>query len=391
METREIQGTKISRLGMGCMRLPLTAPGGDIDEKKTRELFGYLMDRGVSYFDTAYSYHGGKSETVTGKLLKEFPREKWLLASKMPGHERIPDLDPAEIFEKQLKKCQTEYFDFYLLHNVHEASLPVYLDRELGIVDYLLKQKALGRIKHLGFSAHATVEKLESFLDAYPGVFEFTQIQLNYLDWTLQRGGEKYRLLTERKLPIFVMEPLRGGKLASLSTENRQKLNALRPGVSPAEWSFRFLESLPNVAMVLSGMNELSQAKENCDVFSSPRPVTEGEKEALFSIAESMKADIPCTGCRYCCKNCPMELDIPRLLRLYQDCRYDAGITVAMSLMDLPPEKRASSCVGCCRCMQACPQNIDIPTLLKAFAWKEETIPDWAEICRQRAEAAKRS
>ncbi|MBR0482048.1 MAG: aldo/keto reductase [Firmicutes bacterium] len=209
MKYNKFQDLELSALGFGCMRFPLLEDGKTIDEDQVAKMFDIAIKGGVNYFDTAWPYHEGMSEIVTGKTLKKYPRDSYYLASKFPafqykvGAEDNPK--PSEIFEKQLEKCGVEYFDFYLCHNVSERTLPVFEDPEIDIIPYLIKQKELGRIKHLGFSCHAQYENLKAFVERHPGVFEFCQIQLNYLDWTLQDAKEKYDFLTEAGIPVWVM------------------------------------------------------------------------------------------------------------------------------------------------------------------------------------------
>lgn len=199
----DFHGEKLSLLGFGTMRLPLVPGGGpaDIDEKTTADMVRYAMDHGVNYFDTAYPYHGGMSERVIGRVLKDYDRQSFYLATKYPGHQISDSYDPAAIFEEQLQKCGVEYFDFYLLHNVYEKSIETYTDPRWGIIDYFLEQKKNGRIRHLGFSSHGGVELLESFLSRYGKDMEFCQIQLNYLDWTMQDAKAKCELLRRYSIP----------------------------------------------------------------------------------------------------------------------------------------------------------------------------------------------
>lgn len=385
MQYKAFKDLNLSRLGMGIMRLP-THPDGSIDDEKARELVVHAYRSGINYFDTAYSYHGGKSEAFIGKVLQEFPRDTWHLASKMPGHEIRPNLDPKAIFEEQLCRCQVDYFDFYLLHNVYEKSIEVYTDPKLGIVDYLREQKAEGRIRHLGFSSHATVPALREFLDRYDGVFEFVQIQLNYLDWILQDAKGKYELLTERNLPIIVMEPCRGGKLASLSPAEEVKLRSLRPNDSIASWAFRWLKSLPNVQVVLSGMSSIGQLQDNVQTFSDQSLLTDAEQQCLSEVADGMMNLLPCTGCRYCCNSCPQGLDIPHLLSLYSDAALGSVLTPSMTVDAMPVDKQPGSCIGCGNCRKVCPQGIDVPETLKKFQEILDSNPHWADISRERAE-----
>lgn len=386
----EFQNEKLSLLGFGAMRLPCLADGS-IDEQQVGEMTQMAMDAGVNYFDTAYPYHGGQSERVMGRVLSKYPRDSYKLATKYPGHQILSSgYNPAEIFEEQLQKCGVDYFDFYLLHNVNEKSMEVYMDPQWGIVDYFKEQKRLGRIRHLGFSSHAQVEGLEKFLDYCGGDMEFCQIQLNYMDWTLQKARQKYELLTARGIPVWVMEPVRGGKLASLSQADSAKLKALRPEATDASWGFRFLQGLPNVKMILSGMSNLEQMKDNLATFAQREPLNESETEMMLSIAQGMMDLVPCTACRYCCEGCPKGLDIPALLSVYNELRVSSTVNAAMRVEFLPEEKKPTACIACGKCARSCPQNIDIPAALKALSEKLTTIPSWAETCRQREAAAKR-
>ena len=386
----EFQNEKLSLLGFGAMRLPCLADGS-IDEQQVAEMTQMAMDAGVNYFDTAYPYHGGQSERVMGRVLSKYPRVSYKLATKYPGHQILSSgYNPAEIFEEQLQKCGVDYFDFYLLHNVNEKSMEVYMDPQWGIVDYFKEQKRLGRIRHLGFSSNAQVEGLEKFLDYRGGDMEFCQIQLNYMDWTLQKARQKYELLTARGIPVWVMEPVRGGKLASLSQADSAKLKALRPEATDASWGFRFLQGLPNVKMILSGMSNLEQMKDNLSTFAQREPLNESETEMMLSIAQGMMDLVPCTACRYCCEGCPKGLDIPALLSVYNELRVSSTVNAAMRVEFLPEEKKPTACIACGKCARSCPQNIDIPAALKALSEKLATIPSWAETCRQREAAAKR-
>ena len=388
---KEFQNQKLSQLGFGAMRLPVDANGA-IDEALVADMVRYAMEHGVNYFDTAYPYHGGESERVMGRVLSAYPRETWNLATKYPGHQIISTgYDPAEIFEEQLVKCGVEYFDYYLLHNVYEKSMEVYLDPQWGIVDYFKEQKRLGRIKHLGFSTHATTKGLEEFLEACGKDMEFCQIQLNYLDWTLQDAKSKYELLSRWNIPVWVMEPVRGGKLASLGEAAEAKLKEHRPEDSIASWCFRFLQGLPNVTMILSGMSNMEQMRDNVKTFETVKSLSETELGLVLEIAEGLKDSVPCTACRYCCEGCPKGLDIPGLLSVYNELRVQMSPNASRTVEFLPEDKKPSACIGCGKCSKICPQNIDIPGALKDLADKVAQIPSWAEICRQREEAAKRN
>ncbi len=394
MLTNDFQGLALSRLGFGAMRLPLL-PGRKeptaIDEAQVDAMVDYAMAHGVNYFDTAHPYHGGLSERVLGRSLARYPRQSWYLADKYPGHQIAQRYDPAAIFEEQLERCGVDYFDFYLLHNVYENSIQVYMDPQWGILDYFVEQKRLGRIKHLGFSCHGGLPTLARFLDYCGDTMEFCQLQLNYLDWTLQQGREKYDLLTARGIPVWVMEPIRGGRLAALTGGQMDALRRLRPQDSAAAWALRFLQGLPNVKMILSGMSSLEQMVENVDTFTQDRPLTEAETAALLELAEGMKDAVPCTACRYCCDGCPMGLDIPAMIAACNEARFALSSNVRMRFDALPEDKRPAACIACGKCSRTCPQGIDVPAVLKELAQAMEKIPDWAQVCREREEEARKS
>lgn len=379
----------LSLLGLGCMRLP-TDENGHIDEQKTREMVDTAIKNGVNYFDTAYPYHNGESELVIGKILSDYPRESFFLADKFPGHQILSSYDPKTVFEDQLKKCRVEYFDFYLLHNVYENSINTYKDPKWGIIDYFREQKKNGRIKHLGFSTHGSLETMKAFLDEFADDMEFCQIQLNYLDWTLQNAKEKCELLASYNIPVWVMEPVRGGKLAKLNDSNTQKLKSLRPDESVAAWAFRFLQNMPDVKMILSGMSDMEQLNDNIKTFSAEKHLNELELNTLMDIAESLKISVPCTACGYCVSGCPQEIDIPKMLAFYNEMRIAPSTNITMRIDAIPSEKQPRSCIGCRNCVNICPQNIDVPKHLKELVDMSDKLPSWTEISKKREEAAKR-
>ena len=371
---KNFQNHKLSALGLGAMRLPVI--GGDdskIDETAAEKMVDYAMEHGINYYDTAWGYHGGQSELVIGRALNRYPRESYYLATKFPGYD-LSNMDKVEeIFEKQLKKCGVEYFDFYLFHNVCEMNIDAYLDDKYGIYRYLMKQKRAGRIRHLGFSAHGSYDVMKRFLEAYGEGMEFCQIQLNYLDWNFQDAKGKLELLAEHQLPVWVMEPLRGGKLAELSEEDAELLKNLRPDESVPAWAFRFLQSIPGVTMVLSGMSNSEQLRENIQTFEEEKPLNSKEMEKLLKIANNMveKIALPCTACRYCVSHCPQGLDIPALLALYNEhCVTDGGFIAPMALSAIPEEKRPGACIGCRSCEAVCPTQIKVSEAMADFVRK---------------------
>lgn len=371
---RDFQDLKLSALGMGAMRLPVV-DGNDsqIDEAATCKMVDLAIESGVNYYDTAWGYHNGNSELVMGKALSRYPREKFYLATKFPGYD-LSNMDKVkEIFEKQLEKCGVEYFDFYLFHNVCELNIDAYLDPKYGIYEYLMEQKKNGRIRHLGFSAHGEYDVMKRFLDAYGKDMEFCQIQLNYLDWEFQNARGKLELLKEWNIPVWVMEPLRGGKLASLAAEDEAKLKALRPDETIPAWAFRYLQTIPNVTVVLSGMSNQEQMEQNIKTFEEDKPLNEQELTTLYSIANGMvkKIALPCTACHYCTSHCPQGLDIPDLLALYNEhCFTEGGFIAPMALQAVPKDKQPSACIGCRSCEAVCPQGIKISEAMADFTAK---------------------
>lgn len=369
---KPFQNLKLSALGMGTMRLPVV--GGrdaDIDEAAATAMVDSAMAKGVNYYDTAWGYHEGNSELVLGRALARYPRERYYLADKFPGYD-LCNLDKVEeIFEQQLKKCGVDYFDFYLYHNVCEANIDGYLDPKYGIQDYLLRQKANGRIRHLGFSVHGSYEVMLRFLEAYGDTMEFCQVQLNYIDWTFQDAKAKVEELERRGIPVWVMEPLRGGQLAKLPEEHAAKLQALRPAESIPAWAFRYLQTIPGVTVVLSGMSNPAQLEENLHIFEAEQPLNQQELESLQKIAAEMlqQKSLPCTACHYCSSHCPKGLDIPALLALYNEhCFTGGGFIAPMALSALPEEKRPTACGGCKHCEAVCPQQIGIAAAMADFA-----------------------
>ncbi len=371
---KEFQGLKLSALGMGAMRLPVI-DGDDarIDQPAVDEMVDYALGHGVNYFDTAWGYHAGNSEAALGRALARHPRDSFYLATKFPGYDLANMGKVEEIFEEQLRRCGVDRFDFYLIHNVCELNIDAYLDPSYGTVAYLLEQKKAGRIGHLGFSVHGGLDVMERFLAAYGEHMEFCQIQLNYLDWTFQKAKEKVETLAARNIPAWVMEPLRGGRLAQLDDADAAKLAALRPDETPVGWAFRFLQGIPEVVVTLSGMSNFEQLKENVATFETEAPLNGEETAALLGIADGMarRTSIPCTACRYCTSHCPQGLDIPRLIELYNEHVFTGGGFIApMALAAVPQDRQPGACLGCGACAAVCPQQIDIPGVMADFAEK---------------------
>ena len=370
---RDFQGMKLSALGFGAMRLPvIDGDDGRIDEAVALRMVDTAMQNGINYYDTAWGYHGESSELVLGKALARYPRDSFYVATKFPGYDAANWGKVEEIFERQLTKLGVDHFDFYLFHNVCEMNIDAYLDDErYRTYSYLIEQKRNGRIRHLGFSAHGSMEVIRRFLDAYGKDMEFCQIQLNWLDWDFQDAKAKVALLNEWNIPVWVMEPLRGGKLAKLPEADAARLKALRPDEDIPAWAFRFLQGVPGVTVILSGMSDSAQLADNLRTFEADRPLNDGEREALSEIAAEMtrRTALPCTACRYCTTHCPQGLNIPWLLELYNEHVFTGGGFIApMALMAVSEDKQPSACLGCRNCEQVCPQQIRISEALADFS-----------------------
>ena len=370
---KNLNGVELSALGLGCMRLPQKSENGaDIDEAALGEMVDYAISRGVNYFDTAWVYHQGKSEEFVGRALAKYPRESFYIATKFPGFSADFWGRGKEIFEEQLRRLGMDYIDYYLIHNVSEHNVEQYMDTEkYGDVEYMISEKKAGRIKHLGFSTHGTLATMKKFLDKYATEMEFCQIQLNYLDYKLQSAKEKIELIRSYGLGVWVMEPVRGGRLAALEPAYAEKLEALRPGVSAPEWAFRFLQTIPDVVVTLSGMSNMQQLRENIATFESEKVLNEAEWQAVMEIADDMiaKKTLPCTECRYCTPYCAQELNIPQMIKFYNAQMYpeNAG-KVRAEIGALSEEQKPAACIGCQACESVCPQNIKISEMMAEMA-----------------------
>ena len=374
MQYFDFKDLKLSALGFGAMRLPVI-DGDDnvIDEPTTLKMVDYAYEHGVNYFDTAWGYHGGNSERVIGRALPRYPRESFYLADKFPGYDVTNFGKHEEIFAEQLERCGVDHFDFYLLHNVCELNIEQYLDDEkYGTLSFYAEQVRAGRIGHLGFSTHGNYDTFMRFLEAYGDLMEFCQIQLNYMDWEFQNARAKVEELRRRGLAIMVMEPLRGGILISLDDDDMAPLRALRPNANAIEWAFAFLRGVQGVGTILSGMSDMEQLRENIALFEREDTLSAEEDDALLALGRKLSSSkgVPCTACHYCVSHCPQELDIPRLLELYNEhlSRPSFAFIAPMALGAMQADKHPSACIGCGACAQVCPQQIDIPEALADFA-----------------------
>lgn len=349
----------LSSLGLGTMRLPTKRLKTRIDFDKAQEMVDYSIENGINYFDTAYVYHFGQSEGFLGKALRNYPRDSYNLATK---YFMLASKNYKRVFFKQLSRLNTNYIDFYLIHSVTDGSADRYI--ESGAIEFFKEQKRLGRIRHLGFSSHASVKTLERFADYTD--WDFAQIQLNYYDWFYNSARKEYETLYNRNIPIMVMEPVRGGQLAKVSYQAKEILDSVHPDWSPASWALRFVKELPGVQTVLSGMTTLDQLKDNINTFSDDYKLSEADHKTLAFVSNlhNKNFKIPCTECHYCVETCPKKIDIPDFLRTYN--KYLSGNTEALKeLRTIESTGRPADCINCKLCTQHCPQNIQIPDLMK--------------------------
>ena len=368
MRYSKLCGENVSRLGFGTMRLPLTNDD-KIDFTKASEMIDYAFKNGINYYDTAYMYHSGRAELFCrDALVSRYPRKDFFLADKMPTWLCKIDSDAPRIFEKQLSKSGVDFFDFYLIHSVDEGSWPNIL--QLNIAEYLFQEKKCGRIHHLGISVHCNPPLLTEILQTYGDILEFVQIQLNYMDWEFQNAKELYAICEEWGKPIVVMEPLRGGMLANpMSEDARSVLDAAKNGrnLSYSDFGFGFVDSLENVACVLSGMSSSVQLSDNIRFFSGD-PLTEEQKKAVYEASKKLKSDIlvPCTGCNYCFE-CPQDIKIPKIFSLYNEAAAKGFNWLWGSLTEeyLALGPNANQCISCGSCESHCPQKINIIETLK--------------------------
>lgn len=365
MEYRNMAESKVSLLGYGCMRFP-TVEGGEIDEPRAEALLLEAYNNGVNYFDTAWPYHSGKSEAFVGRVLSKLDRSTYNIATKLPVW-NIENLDEAkEIFSKQLENLQTDHIDFYLLHALDEAKWEKVL--KLDILPFLEEQKANGKIRKLGFSFHAPYGVFKRILDYR--AWDFCQIQFNYMDTEHQAGLKGIEYAESKGVPIVVMEPVKGGTLATLPSYASDPLKATSPERSMASWALRYVASFDNVKVILSGMSDEAQLSDNLSTFSPYIPLSDHEKVALDAAITALKArpNNGCTGCRYCLP-CASGVEIPRLFRIWNEYqRYQNEAMAKTDYSDVSPLGRASNCVRCGMCEERCPQGISIRDDLKAIA-----------------------
>ena len=351
---------QLSRLGMGVMRLPiLEGNEAKIDYEKAEQLISHCMEQGINYYDTAYIYHGGKSEEFLGKALAKYPRDSFYVADKY-NFQAQPDY--CKQFQEQLVRLNMDRIDFYLLHGLQDTFAEEMIGN--GCISYFDQMKKDGKIKYLGFSFHGTAELLKKLLKLYS--WDFVQIQFNYYDWYFTDAKELYEILEQAQIPVMVMEPVHGGLLTNLTEKAADKLKSMNSELSLASWAMRWVMGYDNIQVVLSGMSDDIQVYDNIKTFSEAVPLTDEEKEQIKEAAEMQKATItvPCTECRYCTPNCPQGLDIPFLLENYNKAKV-GGVWRIRHLKQMPEEKSPAACIGCKACTKHCPQGFEIPKYIK--------------------------
>ena len=370
---RKFKDIDIPLLGFGCMRLPMK--GEEVDMAELESMVDYLMAHGANYFDTAYMYVNEKSETSIGKILKKYKREDFILADKSPIYKMTSQEDVRKIFDEQLKKCQVEYFDFYMCHNINANTVDTY--RKVKMYEELEKLKKEGKIKYLGFSFHGTPEILKQVVKEHK--WDFCQLQINYLDWDIVKAKEQYEIAQAENIPVTVMEPLRGGGLVRLSEKVLAKLKEHDPNVKPAEFGLRWAASRKNVITVLSGMSNLQQVKENVETFMNYKDMTPEEEKIADEAAKVIQSqgEINCTGCKYCMEVCPKGINIPATFALYNQYKVDnRAFGLKLYYETLDESERADKCIKCNLCTKNCPQNLKIPELLAKVQSEYDKVKD---------------
>ena len=370
---KELANFKEKKLGFCCMRLPVI--DGDmerIDDELFCKMVDTFMEQGFTYFDTAYPYHNQKSEGAVKRcLVDRYDRYKFYLADKMPMWSAKEYADYERLFAEQLERCGVEYFDFYLLHALYGERYEEGV--KLGAFDFIQKMKAEGKIKHAGFSFHDTADVLDKILTEHPEM-EFVQLQINYYDWESENVQSRkcYEVAVKHGVPIIVMEPVKGGTLASLAPQAAAVLDELNPNASYASFAVRYTASLENVFMVLSGMSDYEQLLDNTSYMKDFVPLSEKEQAGITKVVEELAKlpTIPCTKCRYCVDGCPQKINIPGLFQAYNNVIQFGDNAVSRRRYEDAISERglASACVECGLCEEQCPQHLEIRSLLKDVA-----------------------
>ncbi len=362
---RKFQNITTPLIALGCMRLPMS--DNKVDMVELDKMVEYAIEHGANYFDTAYMYVDGKSENAIGEVLKKYPRESFILADKCPAYLVKSKEDVRKLCLEQLKKCQVKYFDNYMVHNINKNTLSNYRDNNM--YDELMKLKKEGLVKHVGFSFHGDPKMLKEVINEHK--WDFCQLQINYLDWEVVNADELYKIADEAKVPVIVMEPLRGGVLCNLPSKALELLKQECPNDTQASFGLRWVAQKERVFTILSGMSNFQQLKENVDTFINYKKMTEEEIKTGYKIAQIIQSQgaISCTACKYCMEVCPRGINIPGIFGLYNmykgNNQNNKNFLFVYNYNALEESTKANNCIECKLCNKNCPQNLDIPKLLK--------------------------
>ncbi len=366
VDKRRFKDTEVSLLGLGTMRLPCKTPlkreaNPLINYEKGQALVDLAYENGVNYYDTAYMYHVGKSEKFIGTALKKYPRDSYFLADKLPIWMCPKKSDMEKVFQKQLERTGAEYFDFYLLHSLNKENFEKC--EKFGAYDFVMQKKREGKVRNIGFSFHGTIDDLKWIVSSHN--WDFAQIQMNYLDWKNQKADEQYQILTDAGIPVIVMEPVRGGKLADVSADIEAMFKKAKPDASVASWAISFVATHPNVITILSGMNSPEQMLDNLSTLTDFKPLSDTELKICANAAAMMneKDIIPCTGCDYCA-DCPKGVKISTVFSVYNKLKTEEFTQEQAKEQYAAIDVNASECVNCGKCASHCPQSIKIPEKL---------------------------
>lgn len=374
----------MKKMGFGLMRLPQTDKDKPetINQEQVNKMTELFLEKGYTYFDTAYPYHNGKSEIALKEALKNHHRESYIVADKLPIFAITKEEEVEPIFKEQLERCGVEYFDYYLLHNISPFSEAGYID--VDSYKFLKQQKDAGKIKKLGFSSHGDAKYIEKYLQKYPDM-DFIQLQINYLDWESQTIESKkcYEVAKKHDLEVIVMEPLKGGFLANIPEDANDLIKKFNPTLTPVELALLFVANLDNVFMVLCGVSSYKQMEENIEIFENMQPLSKEELDLIKQVSEliNSKITVPCTKCNYCINECPVNINIPYVFDLYNSEKLlneDGFTTYQVTYINYMKNKKngpASACIDCGKCVEKCPQQINIPQVMKDVVESLENKP----------------
>ena len=374
----------MKKMGFGLMRLPQTDKDKPetINQEQVNKMIELFLEKGYTYFDTAYPYHNGKSEIALKEALKNHHRESYIVADKLPIFAITKEEEVEPIFKEQLERCGVEYFDYYLLHNISPFSEAGYID--VDSYKFLKQQKDAGKIKKLGFSSHGDAKYIEKYLQKYPDM-DFIQLQINYLDWESQTIESKkcYEVAKKHDLKVIVMEPLKGGFLANIPEDANDLIKKFNPTLTPVELALRFVANLNNVFMVLCGVSSYKQMEENIEIFENMQPLSKEELDLIKQVSEliNSKITVPCTKCNYCINECPANINIPYVFDLYNSEKLlneDEFTTYQVTYINYMKNKKngpARACIDCGKCVEKCPQQINIPQVMKDVVESLENKP----------------